>query len=112
MKLMSSNPDPESLRDDAWDEKYFLLILELSEKNASRYESQANSLLENKCFEYSLNGVDILYKLTPTGCSYYTSDDAHGVKESSWSRMGWTKSSKARALPFFFAKSEASVLID
>lgn len=109
---MSSNPNPESLRDDAWDKKYFLLILELSEKNASRYESQAKLLLENKFFEYSLNGVDILYKLTPTGCRYSTSGNAKGVKESSWNRMGWSKSSKARALPFFFAKSEAAVLID
>lgn len=108
---MGSHSDPESLRDDAWDEKYFLLILELSEKNASRYESQANLLLENKSFNYSLNGVDILYKLTPSGCSYFTSENAHGVKESFWSRMGWTKSSKARALPFFFAKSEASTLM-
>jgi hypothetical protein len=112
MTLMSSNRDPESLRDDAWDEKYFLLILELSEKNASRYESQAKLLLENKCFKYSLNGVDILYKLTPMGCRFYSSENANGVKESSWNRMGWTKSSKARALPFFFAKSEAGVLID
>jgi hypothetical protein len=109
---MSSNPDPESLRDDAWDKKYFLLILELSEKNASRYESQAKLLLVNKHFKYSLNGVDILYELTPTGCRYYTSENVKGVKGSSWNRMGWSKSSKARALPFFFAKSEAGVLID
>ena len=45
---MIPDDNEESLRDDAWDEKYFSLIFDLTEKNLSRYESQAETLLKNK----------------------------------------------------------------
>jgi hypothetical protein len=103
--------DEESLRDDAWDEKYFSLILDFLEKNASRYESQAEALLKNKTFEISIEGVKIRYEITPIGCRYFASENANGVAGSGWTRMGWRKSTKRSQLPDFFASSEAGVLL-
>lgn len=109
---MSANDEEESLRDDAWDEKYFSLILDLSEKNISRYESQAETLLKNKTFVITFDGVEIRYEITPIGCRYYASENANGEVWSGWTRMGWKKSTKRNRLPFFFASTEAGVLIN
>lgn len=104
--------DEESLRDDAWDEKYFSLILDLIEKNSFRYESQAEALLKNKTFEISVESVEIRYEITPIGCRYYASENRNGEVWSGWTRMGWKKSTKRKRLPDFFASSEAGVLLD
>ena len=108
---MIPDDNEESLRDDAWDEKYFSLILDFLEKNASRYESQAETLLKNKTFEIYIEGVKVRYEITPIGCRYFASENANGVARSGWNRMGWKNSSKLKALPDFFAKSEAGVLL-
>ena len=108
---MLADDEEESLRDDAWDEKYFSLIFDLTEKNSSRYESQAETLLKNKTFEISIEGVKIRYEITPIGCRYFASENANGVAGSGWSRMGWKKSTKRSRLPNFFASSEAGVLL-
>jgi hypothetical protein len=109
---MTPNEDENSLRDDAWDARYFGLILELEERHSSRYESQALKLLKQKYFETSFEGVRIKYKLSPTGCSFFVGNDDSRIKHSSWKRMGWRKASKMSALPNFFATSEADVQID
>ena len=44
----TSSFESDSLRDDAWDARYFGLILELEEENASRYESQTLRILKDK----------------------------------------------------------------
>jgi len=108
---MNPANDNESLRDDAWDEKYFSLILDLTEKNSSRYESQAETILKDKSFVISLEGVEIRYEITPLGCSYYASENLSGEAWSGWTRMGWRKSTKRNRLPDFFASSEAGVLL-
>lgn len=108
---MIPDDNEESLRDDAWDEKYFSLILDFLVKNASRYESQAETLLKNKTFEIYIEGVKVRYEITPIGCRYFASENANGVAGSGWSRMGWTKSTKRSRLPNFFASSEAGVLL-
>ena len=108
----TSSLENDSLRDDAWDDRYFGLILELEEIHSSRYESQALKLLEQKYLETSIDGVRIKYKLSPTGCSFFVGNDDSRIKHSSWRRMGWRKSSKMSALPNFFAASEADVQID
>jgi hypothetical protein len=109
---MIADDEEESLRDDARDEKYFSLILDLSEKNSSRYESQAETLLKNKTFVITFDGVEIRYEITPIGCSYYASENLNGEVWSGWTRMGWKKSRKRKRLPFFFASTEAGVLIN
>jgi hypothetical protein len=108
---MIPDDNEESLRDEAWDEKYFSLILDFLEKNASRYESQAETLLKNKTFEIYIEGVKVRYEITPIGCRYFASENANGVAGSGWSRMGWKKSTKRSRLPNFFASSEAGVLL-
>ena len=108
---MLADDEEESLRDDAWDEKYFSLILDLSEKNFSRYKSQAETLLKNKTFVVSIEGSEIRYEITPVGCRYYASENRNGEAWSGWTRMGWTKSTKRSRLPNFFASSEAGVLL-
>jgi hypothetical protein len=104
--------DDRSLRDEAWDENYFSLILELSEKNSSRYESQAETLLKNKTLVTFIEDVEIRYEITPLGCKYFSSENLNGEAWSGWTRMGWRKSTKRSRLPGFFAKSEAGVLIN
>lgn len=108
---MIPDDDNESLRDDAWDEKYFSMILDLSEKNSARYESQAETLLKHKTFAITVEGVEIRYEITPIGCRYFASENANGVAGSGWTRMGWKKSTKRSRLPNFFASSEAGVLL-
>jgi hypothetical protein len=103
--------EEESLRDDAWDEKYFSLILDLSEKNSSRYESQAETLLNNKSLVITVEGLEIRYEITPVGCRYHSSENLNGEVWSGWTRMGWRKSTKRSRLPNFFASSEAGVLL-
>jgi hypothetical protein len=98
--------------DAEWDQKYFKLILELEEKFASRYEMQASKLLVEKSIEILVNGISITYKLDRLGCSYFIQDDKNSNLQKSWSRIGWGKSAKRKALPHLFAKSEADHLID
>ena len=109
---MNSINEYDSIGDETWDAKYFTLILDLSEKNLSRYESQAKILLKNKSLKVSVSGIEIRYKLTPIGCWYFASENLGGSSYKGWSRMGWRKSSKIKALPNFFAGSEAGVLMD
>jgi len=107
---MSESSAGNPIRDKEWDRKYFNLILELEEKNASRYELQASKLLIEKSLETLVNGISLTYKLDRIGCSSFIQEDKNSQK--SWARMGWGKSAKRKALPHFFAKSEAEVLID
>ena len=106
------SPENNSLRDDAWDARYFGLILELEEENSSRYESQTLRILKDKAFELSILNSKIKYQLTRTGCTFYIYDSRGFCTEACWTRMGWRKASKIRALPNFFAKSEADAQID
>ena len=95
-----------------WDQKYFKLVLELEERFASRYEIQASKLLEEKSMEILVNGICIIYKLDRRGCTYFMQDEKNSILQKGWSRLGWGKSAKRKALPHLFAKSEANHLID
>lgn len=106
----ASAQDP--IRDTEWDQKYFKLILELEEKFASRYEMQTSELMVEKSIEILVNGISINYKLDRLGCSYFIKDDKNSNLQKGWSRIGWGKSAKRKALPHLFAKSEADHLID
>jgi len=108
MRSISVSKSPE---DDLWDAKYFGLILELTEKNASRYEVQTFQLLKEKFLEVETNGFVITYTIHRTGCSSSFAAPEGGHGRRSWVRMGWKKSSKIKALPNFFASSEANMLL-
>jgi hypothetical protein len=102
----------ETFRDDEWDSKFFGLIYELVQKNRSRYEIQTEQILKNGSLKVEFSGATIEFKITPTGCSYSISDDEASRTSGSWLRMGWGKSAKRKALPDYFARAEASVLIN
>ena len=102
----------ESLENDEWDAHYFGLIYELAEKNRSRYELQTEQLLKMGSLNIEFDGAVIEFKLTPTGCSFSTVDNASARSSSSWIRMGWGKSAKRKALSHYFAQAEASIIMD
>ena len=105
------SPDIESSQDDsAWDSKYFGFILELTDKNASRYEDQTVQLLAERSIEVTIDDIKIKYWLSRTGCYYSFRNGSFALE--SWSRIGWRKSLKRSALPGIFAKSEADLLFN
>lgn len=104
--------DDATLRDEEWDSRYFGLINELAEKNASRYESQTDELLKKRLLKIEFHGASVEFKLTPQGCWFCTDDPQGQRNTNSWVRMGWGKSAKRRALPHYFAEAEASIIID
>ena len=104
-------PGIESSQDDSnWDSRYFGLILELTDKNASRYEYQTAQLLAERSIEVTIDDIKIKYWLSRTGCYYSFGNDSFA--QESWSRIGWRKSIKRSALPGIFAKSEADLLFN
>lgn len=109
---MSLDGETEPLEDEVRDEKSFALIYDLAKKNASRYERQARSLLKQKILEVYVESIGIKYQITLTGCWSITSRNLKGYSSKNWTRMGWRRSSKMKALPMFFAVSEANVLLD
>jgi hypothetical protein len=109
---MSDISAGDSIGDSEWDQKYFSLILELEEKYASRYEMQASKLLVDKSLEILIQGISITYKLDRLGCSYSIRDEKNSNLQKGWSRIGWRKSARGKALTHLFAKSEADALID
>lgn len=97
---------------NAWDERYFGLILELEKKNFSRYENQSAKLLKQKILEVDVRGIKIKYKVDGRGCSFLFGEPESPFGRESWVLMGWGKSAKGRALPNFFARSEAAVIFE
>lgn len=105
------SPDIKNSRHDSnWDLKYFNLILDLIDKNASRYEYQTSQLLVEKSIEIIINDIKIKYWLSRTGCYYSFGNDSFA--RENWSRIGWRKSQRRGALPSIFAKSEADLLLN
>lgn len=108
---MSSSDESELIADQNWDDAYFSLIAELRTKNSLRYLEQTELLLRKKSIELELGGYVIKYSLDRTGCWFEATDPSQGVVSSSWNRFGWGKKAKGKALPDFFAKTEADILI-
>ncbi len=104
--------DESSLSDKAGDEEFFGLILELEEKNASRYEKQAEDLLRNRTLEIKIAGRAVKYKIALAGCWCLVAEPDNSYLRKSWSRFGYGKTSKRKALPHFFAATEASLLLE
>ena len=108
---MSLRDESELIADQNWDDAYFSLIAELRTKNSLRYLEQTELLLRKKSIEFELGGYVIKYSLDRTGCWFEATDPSQGVVSSSWNRFGWGKKAKGKALPDFFAKTEADILI-
>ena len=101
-----------NLENEEWDARYFGLINELAEKNASRYELQPGELLKKRFLKIEFSGVNIEFKLTPQGCWFCTDDPRGQQNTNSWIQMGWGRSAKRKALPYYFAQAEASIIMD
>lgn len=102
----------DSHNKEEWDQILFGLIDELLIKNQSVYEQLAIQLLDKKKLEISVNGFEIVFKLTPIGCSYSFRPNENKGGGNGWRRMGWSKKSKFLALPDYFAHAEAMTLIN
>lgn len=98
--------------DESHDSKYFDLIHQLLIDNRDRYDFQASQILESKSIIVELQGAKLEFKLTLQGCSYSTLDSNSRSTSGGWVRMGWGKPSKRKALPGFFARAEASSILN
>jgi|FLOH01.1.fsa_nt_gi hypothetical protein len=108
---MSSSDESELIADQKWDDTYFSLIEEFRTRNASRYAEQTKLLLHKKSIELELSGYSVKYTLDRTGCWFDATNLDKGIGKRSWNRFGWGKKAKRKALPDFFAKTEANILM-
>lgn len=107
---MSGIKDDRLSEEEEWDDAYFTFMEELAKKNASRYEFQADELLKTHKLEFQVNEVYVRYALDHVGCWFSVSEDAGKTfRKKTWNRFGWRKSDKRKALPNFFAKTEAHI---
>jgi hypothetical protein len=98
--------------DEEHDSRYFSLIYQLLIQNEARYAAQTESLLKEKVITISVKGLKLEFRLTSTGCSYSTIESNTSESSGGWIRMGWGRASKRKALPAFFARAEASALMN
>jgi hypothetical protein len=98
--------------DKAHDELYFNLVHKFLVDHRDRYELQASKLLHAKSIIVESQGSKLRFSLTPQGCSYSTIESDVSTKSEGWVRMGWGRASKRKALPGFFARAEASALMN
>jgi hypothetical protein len=108
---MSSNDNSGLIADQEWDSSYFSLIIELRTKNSHRYLEQTELLLQEKSIELEIGGYSVKYALDRTGCWFDATNLDKGIGKRSWNRFGWGKKAKRKALPDFFARTEANILM-
>ena len=108
---MSSSDKSELIADQKWDDAYFSLIIELRTKNYHRYLEQTELLLHKKSIELELSGYSVKYTLDRTGCWSEATNSDKGIGKRSWNRFGWGKKAKRKALPDFFAITEANIIM-
>lgn len=108
---MSLSDESGLMADQKWDDAYFSLIIELRTKNSHRYLEQTELLLHKKSIELELSGYSVKYSLDRTGCWFDAANSDKGIGKRSWNRFGWDKKAKRKALPDFFAKTEANILM-
>jgi hypothetical protein len=106
------NENSNNLQGDSSEDRYFRMIHDLESKNDSRYHDQAMQILRNKILNVDFQGTTIRYEMTWNGCKSHIIESSGLSISNFWSRMGWRKSSKLKALPNFFAQAEASVLLN
>lgn len=97
--------------DHSAEDQFWIFASQLSIENASRYEAQAQELIENRTIKLELQGIPVRYRLNFTGCWFEvpgkTKNEFH---KKTWNRFGFGKSAKLRGLPGFFALTEAGIL--
>jgi len=108
---MSSGKNDSLLPDLKSDAAYMAFIIELGKKNSSRYERQAEQIIREKFISLEVNSFSVNYAMNRTGCWFEANNSKKGFQLKSWNRFGWGRSAKRRALPGFFAKTEADILL-
>jgi hypothetical protein len=109
---MSEEQIDRNFDDEDHDELYFNLIHKLLTDHRDRYELQTSRLLHDKSIIVESQGSKLRFSLTPQGCSYSTIESDVSTKSDGWVRMGWGRANKRKALPAFFARAEASTIIN
>ena len=93
--------------------EYFQLIYDLQVENRSRYEKQAELLIEGGEFSITLNDSLLLYTLEGGGCSFRISrDGGFDFCKLGWTNLGGRKAKKLETLIGEFANSEARTILN
>ncbi len=101
---------PEDLEQER---EYFQLICDLEVKNRSRYEKQAELLLDRGEFSITLNDSLLLYTLENGGCSFRVSrDGGFDFNKLGWASLRRRKVQKLKTLIGEFANSEAQTILN
>ena len=101
----------EELDDGSAEDQFWNFASQLYIENASRYEFQAQELIKKRSIELELQGIPVRYRINLTGCWFEISDRANKeFYKKTWNRFGFRKSAKLKALPAFFALTEAGLL--
>lgn len=104
------NEEDEYLSEPERDREFFGLLGDLFEKNEERYLAQAKLLIKQGSLETVFEGVSIRYKMDRVGCTAQFTKLIESVSSESWNRLGRSKTSRLRELPFIFAGTEASAI--
>ncbi len=102
----------DNFDDEALDGQYFNLMHQFLIDYRDRYNQQTSQLLDSKIMTVEIQGSKLRFSLTPLGCSYSTIESDVNIKSEGWVRMGWRRASKRQALPRFFARAEASLILN
>ena len=101
----------EEFDDRSTEDQFWNFASQLSIENASRYEAQAQELIKKRTIKVELQGIPVRYRLNLTGCWFEIPDKANKeFYKKTWNRFGFGKSAKLKALPAFFAHTEAGLL--
>jgi hypothetical protein len=105
---VAASKDSEHL---STEDQFWIFASQLSIRNASRYENQAKELVKKGSLQLELEGTPIRYQLNLTGCWFEIPDKvSQEFHKKTWNRFGFGKSAKLKALPGFFAHTEAGIL--
>jgi hypothetical protein len=105
---MSTNKEFD---DPSAEDQFWIFASQLSLQNASRYEAQAHELIKKRSIKLELQGITVRYRLNLTGCWFEIPTETNNeFHKKTWNRFGFGKSAKLKALPRFFAHTEAGML--
>lgn len=101
---------PEELEEER---AYFQFINDLTVKNRSRYEKQAELLLKSREFSIAIGKSFLLYTLEDGGCAFRVSKDGgFDFSKLGWTSLGRNKQKNLEILVREFADSEARMVLN
>jgi hypothetical protein len=107
-QIMGANKEFDGL---SAEDEFWIFASQLSLQNASRYEAQARELIKKRTIKLELEGIPVRYRLNLTGCWFEIPGEVENeFHKKTWNRFGFGKAAKLKALPGFFAHTEAGLL--